>query len=528
MRAFTLPASILLLAIGQTAIQPTALAAPVAPVYKTGQTTCYDSNGLVISCADSGQDGEYQAGATFSGVRFSDNGNGTITDNKSGLVWLKDAYCDNQMRTFSQAIDFTAGLANGQCGLSDGSTDGDWRLPNILELLSLVDYGHIDPALPTVHPFSNIQLYPVSPFYWSNTTHNDRVEADSPRQAFTLNMRTGEFYYHLKDGAYFVLAVKKNSGNGPLPVPKTGQTTCYDPSGTTGNTISCAGSGQDGEFLAGTAMPVPRFTDNADGTVTDQLTGLVWVKDANCWNNKFYWSKAPSKAAETAHGNCGLTDGSLPGDWRVPNVRELLSLMDFENTGPTLPTGHPFTNVVQLSVHSYYWTSTNYTDVNFGYTKGNLVLDFRKGYEYNRLKSDSWYLWLVRDPGDAATADRDGDGLNNLVEYQQGTDPLDNDSDADGLLDGWEGSPMVMNLNACGDGVSDVTLANRTLNWGEEFSCRTNGRIFVRSSLRCADGAKAGLVANEIVTETGLAIPPGCRMHWVTPERAAARSHADP
>jgi len=385
-----------LLALGHAAIPVAVSADAIAPVYKTGQTACYDSNGLVTPCAGSGQDGEHQAGAAFSGVRFKDNGDGTITDNMSGLIWLKDAFCDNQMRSFSQAITFAAGLSNGQCALGDNSKAGDWRLPNILELLSLVDYGNIDPALPSGHPFNNVQLDPVSPFYWSNTTHNDRVEADSPRQAFTLNMRTGDFYYHLKDGAYYTLAVKKNSGNGTLPIAETGQTTCYDPSGKTSDTVACAGSGQDGEFRAGKSMPKSRFTDNGDGTVTDQLTKLVWVRDANCWNNKFYWSKAPSKAAETAHGNCGLTDGSKPGDWRVPNIRELLSLMHFENTSPALPTDHPFINVVQLPVHSYYWTSTNYTDVNFGYTKGNLVLDVRKGYEYNRIKSDSWYLWLVR------------------------------------------------------------------------------------------------------------------------------------
>jgi uncharacterized repeat protein (TIGR01451 family) len=129
----------------------------------------------------------------------------------------------------------------------------------------------------------------------------------------------------------------------------------------------------------------------------------------------------------------------------------------------------------------------------------------------------------------APACDSDDDGLHDDDEQRSlGTDPLDNDTDGDGLLDGWEGTPTVMNPNACGDGVSDVVLANRTLAWGEEFSCRTSGRIVLQGSFRCADGAKAGLVANRIVAEAGFGTDPGCRMHWVTPERAAARSHARP
>ena len=65
---------------------------------------------------------------------------------------------------------------------------------------------------------------------------------------------------------------------GTIQLPQTGQTKCYD---TNGNQIPCAGTGQDGEIQAGVAWPNPRFTDNGNGTVTDNLTGLMWTKDAN-------------------------------------------------------------------------------------------------------------------------------------------------------------------------------------------------------------------------------------------------------
>lgn len=63
---------------------------------------------------------------------------------------------------------------------------------------------------------------------------------------------------------------------GTVDLPQTGQKTCYD---TSGNVIPCTGTGQDGEIQAGVPWPSPRFTDNGNGTVTDKLTGLMWLKE---------------------------------------------------------------------------------------------------------------------------------------------------------------------------------------------------------------------------------------------------------
>ena len=73
-------------------------------------------------------------------------------------------------------------------------------------------------------------------------------------------------------------------GEPPAPLRPTGQTPCYD---AAGNTIGCAsglGRGQDGHLLYGVTWPIPRFTDNADGTVTDNLTGLI-VESENYWSS---------------------------------------------------------------------------------------------------------------------------------------------------------------------------------------------------------------------------------------------------
>jgi hypothetical protein len=131
--------------------------------------------------------------------------------------------------------------------------------------------------------------------------------------------------------------------NNYAPVPKTGQTATYSPR-------------DDGALLKGVEWPSPRFTDNLNGTVTDKLTGLIWQKDANAFGAKI-WTEALSDADALASGSHGLTDGSKAGDWRLPNIRELQSLIDYGRFGPALPKGYPFTGVQP----SYYWSSTSFT-----------------------------------------------------------------------------------------------------------------------------------------------------------------------
>jgi hypothetical protein len=130
--------------------------------------------------------------------------------------------------------------------------------------------------------------------------------------------------------------------DGLAPVPKTGQT------------ISYGGDGDDGDLQKGVIWPVPRFTDNADGTVLDHLTGLIWLKNANCFGTRT-WGQAISDCYGLFATHCGLSDGSVAGDWRLPNRRELFSLIDESTITPALPAGHPFTNVQIDS----YWTSNS-------------------------------------------------------------------------------------------------------------------------------------------------------------------------
>ncbi|HSN77061.1 MAG TPA: DUF1566 domain-containing protein [Anaerolineae bacterium] len=182
-------------------------------------------------------------------------------------------------------------------------------------------------------------------------------------------------------------------------VAKTGQTQCWD---TGGALIPCAGTGQDGQHQAGiepavaaifgTAYNTPawtgvRFTDNGDGTVTDNLTALIWLKNANCFGAR-NWANALSDANALASGSCGLSDGSIAGGWRLPNANELHSLIDLAQSDPALPAGHPFTGV-QLNL---YWTSTT---VDYQ-PAGVVVVAMSNGAPIGAVKGGFLYVWPVR------------------------------------------------------------------------------------------------------------------------------------
>lgn len=148
---------------------------------RTGQTTCWNAAGVVIGCAGTGQDGDLKKGLAWPNPRFMDHGDGTITDRLTRLVWLKKVDCF-AARNWNNALAAANDLAPPQCELSDNSKAGHWRLPNIRELLSLVDYGQDTPALPEVRPFVGV----ASDWYWSSTSR-----AQDTTQALKVNMSDG-------------------------------------------------------------------------------------------------------------------------------------------------------------------------------------------------------------------------------------------------------------------------------------------------------------------------------------------------
>ncbi len=158
----------------------------------------------------------------------------------------------------------------------------------------------------------------------------------------------------------------------------TYQDKCYDSSG---NEIPCFNTGQDDEFKIG-LMIKPRFKVER-ALVHDLLTGLVWPKRADLFEFPMTWDEA-LKAVKK------LNEKNFLGysDWRLPNRRELRSLVYYQAKNPVLPPDHPFEGVF----HGWYWTSTT-AAINPRYAWN---VHFGGGRMFYSHKEDERMVWPVR------------------------------------------------------------------------------------------------------------------------------------
>ena len=147
--------------------------------------------------------------------------------------------------------------------------------------------------------------------------------------------------------------------------------------------------GSDGELQLGMAWPDPRFTDNGNETVTDNLTDLVWTKNSNIFGTGSWYE---------ALANCY----NMPGGWRLPNRNEFLSIIDINYENPydpnfvwhgALPAGNPFTN----PGGTYYWTSSIST-YNFGCTAWAIAPWADGSMIQDGQASGMNSTWCVRNP----------------------------------------------------------------------------------------------------------------------------------
>ena len=177
--------------------------------------------------------------------------------------------------------------------------------------------------------------------------------------------------------------------------PATGQTTCWN---SGGSAISCTGTGHDGEIQAGATLA---YVDNGDGTMTDTNTGLMWERldDNNVggihdWDNKYAWDDAFAVKIATLNGGGGFAGHT---DWRVPNYKELVSILNLQNISPVVSTAFnmgctPGCTVTTCSCTQSddYWSSSSIADfrdfawnVDFGEGTGNAD-NFKAYYSYVR------------------------------------------------------------------------------------------------------------------------------------------------
>ena len=252
----------------------------------TNQTACYDASGTMIACEGSGQDGAYN----INPPSYTDNGNGTITDNVTGLVWQKQD--DGIIKNWDDANNYCNNLSlAGQTG---------WRLPSLKELIGIVDYGAYNPSINTLY-------FPLQPnkYFWSATRAANSVSA--------------------AQGVGFTY-------------------------GSTGAGDMAAAIGYARCVRSGQSQPA-RLVDNGNGTVTDSGTHLTWQQKGDSYfgSGHVTW--------ETALAFC--EDLTLAGqtDWRLPNIKELSTVVDLTRSRPAINTTM-FPEALSLA----YWSSSTEAD----------------------------------------------------------------------------------------------------------------------------------------------------------------------
>lgn len=364
---------------------------------RTGQTGIYAAE----------DDGAFQAGVPWPNPRFEIinrtgngvgsvncspatndcdgiTGNDLVADNLTGLVWPRDANsptfgttCSGGQKNWLDSLLYVDCL-NSQSFLGHS----DWRLPNISEL-GFVNASQLNMAgwLPA-QGFSNVQ-----PWYWSSTSSANSLSTFG----WNMDMNTGIVDYDDKSLSVGYYAWPVRDG---LTVARTRQ--------TQSNGLN---PGEDGNSKKGVEWPGPRFSTNADQTITDNLTGLVWADNANtpapsngtCAGSgqPMHWPGGSGSAPlPLAYVKCVNTQGGYRGhtDWRLPNIIELQSLVDHANQNPALPSGMP--SIVANTVNpTHYWSSTNH-----GGVAGDVrSVDFWGGGIYFADRNPGSYVWMVRE-----------------------------------------------------------------------------------------------------------------------------------
>ncbi len=244
----------------------------------TGQTGSYTST--------FGEDNDYNINVPS----YTNNGNSTITDNITGLMWQQ---ADGGEMTIENAIIYADNLVLG--GFSD------WRLPTPIESFSILNHQNNNPAM------SNIFTASAAEYWWTN-----KFQVGDATKVWSTNAGGG-IGNHSKSETISAGGIKKFHAKAVRDV-------------TTPTTIS------------------NHFTDNGNGTITDNLTQLVWQKVSN--PNLFTWENALVYAE-------GLNLATA-SDWRLPNIKELQSLNDETVSNPSVNT----TFFPTIGVHNY-WSSTS-------------------------------------------------------------------------------------------------------------------------------------------------------------------------
>jgi len=323
---------------------------PESLAYKivdTNQTLCFDDNAALPALAEPG-DKYYGQDANFSGYQpsYSVNADGkTVTDNVTGLVWQRSPNMTvttpvpSDKMTWEEAQAYPDELnAQSYGGYSD------WRLPTIKELYSLIQFNGTDTDdmygdTASLTPFIDTDYFMFS---YGDTAAGERVIDSQYLSSTTFVLNPCQYNTQLQFGVNFADGRIKGYG---LTMGPGKQKTFY---------VICV--------RGNTGYGINNFADNRDGTVTDRATGLMWAQaDSGAgmtWAQALEWVQQMNEQHYLGYS-----------DWRLPNAKELQSIVDYDNAPlynglPAIDTDYftctAITNENGDSDYPYYWTGTTH------------------------------------------------------------------------------------------------------------------------------------------------------------------------
>ncbi len=308
------------------------------PIVSTNQTIYY-GNITEIATPNPGE-AYYGQNAQYSGnqLSYTDNGDGTVTDNVTGLMWAQSSDLNGDGTIDADdKLSYDDALAGESSFNLAGYTD--WRLPSIKEAYSLILFSGED-----ISGFEGSSAEGFTPFIdtdyfefgYGDVNANERLidaqfATTTKYVSTTMNGDETMFGTNLADG--------RIKGYGLMMGPKVKK---FYVMYVRGNTT----------------YGINNFADNGDGTITDNATGLMWMQDDN--GEGLIWQDALSYAENYEYAG--------HSDWRLPNAKELQSIVDYTLSPATSNSAaiDPLFNCTQITNeggemdYPYFWSSTTH------------------------------------------------------------------------------------------------------------------------------------------------------------------------
>jgi hypothetical protein len=311
------------------------------PVVDTYQKTFYDTSNTISEPIPGssfyGQDAHYSGNEP----NYQDNGDGTVTDLITGLMWAKSPDMDNDGDIdYDDKMSYDEAMAAASSYSLGGYSD--WRLPSIKEMYSLILFSGVDPSgyngtsTSGLIPFIDTNYFD---FAYGDLSAGERI-IDAQMASSNLYVGTTMGGDETMFGVNFADGRIKGYGTGPMP-----------------------GQSVDKQYYVmyvrgNTNYGINNFYDNGDGTITDSATGLMWKQDDD--GQGMEWQDALSYAENSTYAGYS--------DWRLPNAKELQSIVDYTRAPAVTnsPAIDPLFNCTSItdeggsSNFPFYWTGTTH------------------------------------------------------------------------------------------------------------------------------------------------------------------------